>query len=473
MTLKANALSSITVSEPISEEDKHRNSIRDRMKQEYFFAIHEEEKACKARMELVKVTAMAVLQDLKHKADNAFKDMNDWLGARYLKEMESIDHMSEIVRHAIENKMRIKQQLMLKQQDFLLNEDLAVFKTPSPPPAEKEEETPMIDMFTGAQLRNLYGQFATTAPTGVMSIKSFCETFENMVSVTHGMEQLPDVWLNITPQQIQDIAAGCSSDSEYVDWRRFLMALAQPIPAPTQSILLETLARYQNMDQKSTGFVTGEQYDRMNMWFATEDKSDEVFERPTMLKAFLFEIFANHNRVPAVMDYIGMLLYFSASSSAHEGFLRALSVASGVHMPRIMKPAPRAERTIHSPDIPDDPEELSPLPPPDDIPADAVDSVVPLDALYRVLHHGETPKGDSHRYSVTADPEDATSRERLAGVYQELGYESSDPVPFKVLIEHPLIQDVINASKTFKALDLRTILAATDNMDVTSTKTVE
>lgn len=45
-------------------------------------------------------------------------------------------------------------------------------------------------------------QFATTAPTGVMSIKSFSETFENMVSVTHGMEQLPDVWLNISQQQV-------------------------------------------------------------------------------------------------------------------------------------------------------------------------------------------------------------------------------------------------------------------------------
>ena len=45
-------------------------------------------------------------------------------------------------------------------------------------------------------------QFLTTAPTGVMSSKSFLETFENMVSVTHGMEQLPDVWLNITPQQV-------------------------------------------------------------------------------------------------------------------------------------------------------------------------------------------------------------------------------------------------------------------------------
>lgn len=46
-------------------------------------------------------------------------------------------------------------------------------------------------------------QFATTAPTGVMSIKSFCETFENIVSVTHGMEQLPDVWLNISQQQVK------------------------------------------------------------------------------------------------------------------------------------------------------------------------------------------------------------------------------------------------------------------------------
>ena len=35
-----------------------------------------------------------------------------------------------------------------------------------------------------------------------MSTKSFMETFETMVAVTHGMEQLPDVWLNITPQQV-------------------------------------------------------------------------------------------------------------------------------------------------------------------------------------------------------------------------------------------------------------------------------
>lgn len=62
--------------------------MRDRMKQEYFFAIQEEEGACKKRMELIKVATMAILMELKKKADDAYKDMNDWLGARYLKEIE-------------------------------------------------------------------------------------------------------------------------------------------------------------------------------------------------------------------------------------------------------------------------------------------------------------------------------------------------------------------------------------------------
>ena len=75
-----------------------------------------------------------------------------------------------------------------------------------------------------------------------------------------------------------------------------------------------------------------------------------------------------------------------------------------------------------SPDIPDDPEE-TPLPPPEDIPDEAMDALVPLDAIYRVFHHGETAKGDSHRFSVTADPEDATSRV----VYNSLpNYKCSD-----------------------------------------------
>lgn len=34
------------------------------------------------------------------------------------------------------------------------------------------------------------------------------------------------------------------------------------------------------------------------------------------------------------------LLYFSIADDAFDGFLRALSVASGTHMPRVKKPKP-------------------------------------------------------------------------------------------------------------------------------------
>ena len=41
-------------------------------------------------MTLVKLVAMRVLAALKVKADSGYKDMNDWLGARFLKEMERL-----------------------------------------------------------------------------------------------------------------------------------------------------------------------------------------------------------------------------------------------------------------------------------------------------------------------------------------------------------------------------------------------
>lgn len=43
-------------------------------------------------------------------------------------------------------------------------------------------------------------------------------------------------------------------------------------------------------------------------------------------------------------------------------------------------------------------------------------------------------------------------QERLSVVYRELGDEEVEPVHYKILIEHPLIQDIVTACKTFKLL---------------------
>ena len=40
------------------------------------------------RMELTKIHAIAVLQELKTKSEEVYKDMDDWLGARFQQEMQ-------------------------------------------------------------------------------------------------------------------------------------------------------------------------------------------------------------------------------------------------------------------------------------------------------------------------------------------------------------------------------------------------
>ncbi|GFR65233.1 sperm flagellar 2, partial [Elysia marginata] len=453
-----------------SEEEQQKKSARERAREEFYFSIQEEEQAAKVRIDLIRLLASAVLQDLKSKGEDAFKDMNDWLGARYLKEMESIDHLSEIVRNAIENRQKIKEEILLDQDNFILDEDLKVLKTPSPLPPPEPVEQPMGDHFTVAQLTTLYQQFTATAPTGIISNKAFIEMFENLVSVTCGMESLPDMWMHLTPSQIADLGNTLASDTDYVDWRRMLVALCYPVPTPTQQQLLDSLYMFKEMDQKATGTVTREQWQRMPLWFLKQQNSPAgAFDRLSNLHKLMFEMFADHSQIIPVLNYESFLMYFSAAANYHEGFLRALSVASGKHMPRLGKPS-LVSQTTHlervssavdsfiqeGTDIKEEDKGVTEPPMVEvDIPADANNVFVSVEDLFRVLHHGEISKGDSHRFSVTADPEDHTSIERLSAVFQELNEDdSTSPLMYKILIDHPLIQDVVVACKHFKALGL-------------------
>lgn len=63
--------------------------------------------------------------------------------------------------------------------------------------------------------------------------------------------------------QLQDLAAMLSFDGEYINWKSFMTAVAQPISLPTNEQLMDTLAKFKVMDQKSLGYVTREQYDKV------------------------------------------------------------------------------------------------------------------------------------------------------------------------------------------------------------------
>lgn len=56
---------------------------------------------------------------------------------------------------------------------------------------------------------------------------------------------------------------------------------------------------------------------QMELWFDTVDCTGEKFDRQAMLKASLFDIFADHNRTPAVVDYISMVRNAETIQSSH------------------------------------------------------------------------------------------------------------------------------------------------------------
>ncbi len=65
--------------------------------------------------------------------------------------------------------------------------------------------------------------------------------------------------------QLDLLTTQLSPDGEYVDWRSFLLAASRPWPVPSQSDLLDTLQKFQEMDQQGTGAVTREQFERVSI----------------------------------------------------------------------------------------------------------------------------------------------------------------------------------------------------------------
>ena len=45
-------------------------------------------------------------------------------------------------------------------------------------------------------------QFTLVAKDGVISVKSFIDIFQEFTSLTHGMEMLPDCWMNVQLPQV-------------------------------------------------------------------------------------------------------------------------------------------------------------------------------------------------------------------------------------------------------------------------------
>jgi hypothetical protein len=79
------------------------------------------ESAFKSRMELIKFIANKVIVELKNRADVVYKDMDDWLGSRFVKEINSIKNLCNYIKFQIEHSKKIKRELIVEQEEFIID----------------------------------------------------------------------------------------------------------------------------------------------------------------------------------------------------------------------------------------------------------------------------------------------------------------------------------------------------------------
>ncbi|EMP31803.1 Sperm flagellar protein 2 [Chelonia mydas] len=72
---------------PLTPEELKKQELKLKMKQEYFSALEYEEEAAKSRLQLIKTKALTFVEELVMKAEETYKYMEKWLGARFLAEM--------------------------------------------------------------------------------------------------------------------------------------------------------------------------------------------------------------------------------------------------------------------------------------------------------------------------------------------------------------------------------------------------
>ncbi|KAG1943998.1 sperm flagellar protein [Pimephales promelas] len=447
-------------------EEVKRKAERKRIKLEFTSALKREEHAVKLRLDLVKAHALRNVSSLQLRAEQVYRNMEEWLGARFLSEINSIDQLAEFVRKHIENAVQIYHELVLQSADFCVDGDTRVVASPVSAPRRSLLEQPRNSTLTVQQMHVLCAQLSKSAPTGLLCSNELTEILHELTSPHMGSDVLPEPWMHITPSQVDELVCVLAPDSEMLDWRQFLLSAALPWPFPSQIELLKTLQRFRAVDTAGTGLITQKQYTQVELWFSSErelpvpdDPTEPLpYDRLVNLKKFFFSLFASSHSSPLMLDYLNMLLYFCCHPEPAQGFTRALGLVIG-HTLHYKHTGPLTQSVpyLEGAGVEADEEEER---------GEESDEVgVSVDDVLRVLSRGDDHVSSHlNRFQPNRRSRDEF-REELLKVFKELGFKDEEKIAFSTLSQHPFLQDLIEGSSQYLLPDILKILQTQQTED--------
>ncbi|XP_053530628.1 sperm flagellar protein 2 [Ictalurus punctatus] len=415
---------------PKEDAEEVQKTVRNRMRLEYRTALQHEEHSVCERLERVKLQCAGTLRSLQSRAEAAHREMEEWGGAHFLSEVNSIDQLAAIIRHHIESGSRITHELTLACSNLFIDGDTRVVE--APPPAPHPLSTEVTNQgsvsLTVQQLYSLHSHLLTIAPTGLVS----CGILGEVLTLCVGSDVLSEAWMRLTDSQ----------DWGMVDWRQFLLSAARPWPLPSQTQLINTLTHFKEIDTAGGGVITLQQYLQVELWFPTQrelpDESTEPrpYDRLTNLRKFFFSLFSDSAHSPPVCDYMNMLLYFCSHPDPACGFTRALSLVTQ-HTLRYTHTTGLLQSYVTG-DVCDDEEEEV---------FEGDEGGVSVDDVLRVVNHGGARVSSQlHTTTSTAqNPEEL--QQDLMKLFKELGFQPDAKISLHLLSQQSVLQELMASSQ--------------------------
>ncbi|KAJ7427851.1 sperm flagellar 2 [Willisornis vidua] len=455
---------------PIDPEELRKQELALKIKQEHLTALKHEEEATKSRLELVKEKALAFLEELKMKAEEAYKDMEKWLGSSFLAEMSSVEKLVEVARYHIESSSKIQYEMTLEERDFFINGDVKVVPDPVPElvpaPQVPHIEISGSSTLTISQLTTLHKQFLQVAPKAIKALKQFKsksnssskrevgdrgkEKKELEHQKTKRNRQFPKIWLTKY------------SWLKYDDERGIMFC------APCRRLNVDLGENIHNFCSGTDDFklelVTIHQSSEAHAWAtcieAASTASPDTTSAEQMLKS-MNSITLGFIRKKVFIDIFSRLIYMSHGANCLPDPWMNLklpdvglwfngnedqSIKKGCMEPLALDRLKHLIKDSPYSDIPSNEKAL--IQNDKEVLDYTGEGIISVATLLQVFPTGGSKDQDIHRYS---NLEKAGSCDKhFIKIYKELGSEDLTPIPVELLLCHPFMKDLINTYQGYR-----------------------
>ncbi|XP_046753134.1 sperm flagellar protein 2-like [Diprion similis] len=243
---------------------------------EWRSALQFEINRMRLRLKLLDNAALSDISFLYDTMQRCFLNVMNATNDRYNREIKSVNEMASVFCLAIEEEIPIQEQLLLDEDRFVVRSSVLMYPDEPTPPPEPISEEKLPSQFRMGQLGRLMDIFRYVAPHCSLPERFFTYILEDIVACGEdesGMAHLPSSWSELRPCDVSYLVTEIFGDTEYVDWREFII-YAMDIPMPSDEEILDMRLQFVAMDPNLTEMVTRDQFHSIKFWFTNCDLKD-------------------------------------------------------------------------------------------------------------------------------------------------------------------------------------------------------